>query len=148
MGNSEVKAKGKSQKAKIIIKKDIYDKVINLCLNDPSKESCGILVGEDKIIDKIYPLTNISDNPHFCYLIDPKEQLKVFKELRRENLQMLAIFHSHIDSAAYPSKRDVELAFYPESSYLIISLSDNTPTARSFKISDGSISEEELVMEQ
>ena len=82
-------------------------------------------------------------------MIDPTEQLAVFKELRKENLDMLAIFHSHVDAAAYPSQKDIELAFYPDSSYIIVSLTGGRgePCLRSFRITDGKIIEDKLVIE-
>ena len=81
-------------------------------------------------------------------MIDSREPLKLFKELRTQNLEMVAIYHSHVDAQAYPSQRDIEMASYPESSYIIVSLSDpKSPVARSFRIVDGKISEEELVIE-
>ncbi len=131
---------------KVSIKRDIYEELIRQCLKDPAREVCGILAGRDKIIEKIFPLANISDSPKLCYHIDPKEQLAVFKELRKQDLELTAIYHSHVDSPAYPSARDIELAFYPESSYIIVSLADlKSPAARSFRIVEGKIEEEELV---
>jgi len=131
---------------KVLIKRDIYEELIRQCLKDPAREVCGILAGRDKIIEKIFPLTNISDSPKLCYHIDPKEQLAVFKQLRNQGLELSAIYHSHVDSPAYPSAKDIELAFYPESSYIIVSLFDpESPVARSFRIVEGKIAEEELV---
>ena len=133
----------------IIIKKELLTRIIGQCQEKFPNEACGILAGRNNIAEKVYPLTNISDNPKLCYVIDPKEQLSIFKQLRNENLEMLAIFHSHIDVEAYPSKKDVELAFYPDSSYIIISLSNQrTPQARSFRIVEGKIEEEELEVEE
>ena len=127
------------------LKKELLTRIIGQCQEKFPNEACGILAGRNNRAEKVYPLTNISDNPKLCYIIDPKEQLRIFKQLRDENLEMLAIFHSHIDVEAYPSKKDVELAFYPDSSYIIISLSkQKTPQARSFRIIEGKISEEEL----
>ena len=130
----------------LTLKKELLNRLIGQCQEEFPNEACGILAGRDNIAQKIYPLNNISDNPKLCYLIDSKEQLTIFKQLRNENLEMLAIFHSHIDVVAYPSKRDVELAFYPDTSYIIVSLASlRPPVARSFRISEGKISEEELV---
>ncbi len=135
-----------SGRDKILIKRDVYDELIRQCLKDPAKEVCGILAGKGRAIKKIFPLANISDSPKLCYHIDPKEQLGVFKELRGQELELTAIYHSHVDSQAYPSAKDIELAFYPESSYIIVSLSDpKAPLARSFRIVEGKIEEEELV---
>ena len=133
--------------SEIFIEKAVYSELLAYCLHAPEKETCGILAGKGRRIEKIFPLTNISDNPKFCYMIDPKEQLGIFKELRRQELEMTAIYHSHVDVEAYPSQKDIELAFYPESSYIIISLADRKqPSVRSFKIVEGKIIEEELVI--
>ena len=149
MGNNQINPESKTQSPKLIIKEDVYKALLEHCLKDPGKETCGIFAGKGKRIEKIFPLTNTSDNPKFCYLIDPKEQLAVFKELRKQGLEMTAIYHSHVDVESYPSARDVELAFYPESSYIIISLSNaKQPVTRSFRIVEGKIMEEELVIEK
>lgn len=135
----------KSGKDRVLIRQAVYDELISCCLKDPAKEACGILAGKEKRIEKIFPLSNISDSPKLCYYIDPKEQLAVFKELRRQDLELTAIYHSHVDSPAYPSARDIELAFYPESSYIIVSLANpKSPVAQSFRIVEGKIEEEEL----
>ena len=134
------------RKLKLWVKREIYEELLRHCLKEPAKEVCGILAGRNKRIEKIFPLTNISDSPKLCYHIDPKEQLAVFKRLRADELELTAIYHSHVDSPAYPSAKDIELAFYPESSYIIVSLSDlQALVARSFRIVEGKIEEEELV---
>ena len=134
------------RKLKLWVKREIYEELLRHCLKEPAKEVCGILAGRNKRIEKIFPLTNISDSPKLCYHINPKEQLAVFKRLRADELELTAIYHSHVDSPAYPSAKDIELAFYPESSYIIVSLSDlQALVARSFRIVEGKIEEEELV---
>ena len=48
-----------------------------------------------------------------------------------------AIYHSHTRSPAYPSQTDVNLAFYPDALYLIVSLQDpEKPDVRAFRIVD------------
>lgn len=93
----------------------------------------------------VYALENVSDSPRLCYFIDPREQLRVFKDLRGRGLAPLAIYHSHTGSPAYPSSRDIELAFYPESFYVIVSLQDkDQPQLRAFRIVEGKIEESEI----
>jgi proteasome lid subunit RPN8/RPN11 len=59
---------------------------------------------------------------------------------------MVGIYHSHTESEAYPSGRDLELAFYPDAYYIIISLKDKkNPSIRAFRIVEGKISEEEII---
>lgn len=126
----------------IFISKDIQDKIIDDCLKNYPKEACGILAGEAGKVTTAYPLINISDKPELCFLIDAKEQLKIFKELREKSLDLVAIYHSHTDSPAYPSEKDLELAFYPDSFYVIVSLADkNKPQIRAFRIVGSVITE-------
>ena len=79
--------------------------------------------------------------------MDPKEQLQIFKKMRELGTGMIGIFHSHVASEAYPSQKDVRLAFYPDVSYLIVSLSDmKKPVLRSYRIRDEKTAEEEIVL--
>jgi proteasome lid subunit RPN8/RPN11 len=75
------------------------------------------------------------------YLMDSKEQFHVMKALREEKLSMVALFHSHPDSAAYPSAKDVQLAFYEDSAYVIVSLAQREPVAKAFVIKNGDVEE-------
>ena len=98
-------------------------------------EACGILAGPSKnpAVTDFFPMKNM-DEASISYFMDPKEQLLVFKKMRLTGTDMRGIFHSHVASEAYPSQKDVRLAFYPEASYLIVSLSDmKKPVLRSFR---------------
>lgn len=111
-------------------------------------EACGILAGKNGKVEKNYKMTNTSETPETCYFMDPKEQFKVMKEIRQSGMGMIGIYHSHTGSEAYPSARDLELAFYPEASYVIVSLKNiNNPEVRAFKIVEGKINEEEIKLE-
>ena len=110
-------------------------------------EACGILAGNDGKVEKVYQMTNTDKSPK-TFIMDPKEQLNVMKEIRDVGMKMVGIYHSHIETEAYPSAHDVELAFYPEASYIIISIKDkDNPTVRSFRIIQGKISEEKMKIE-
>ena len=109
-------------------------------------EACGILAGPSKspAITDFFPMKNM-DEASISYFMDPKEQLMVFKKMRQAGTEMLGIFHSHVASEAYPSQKDIRLAFYPEASYLIVSLSDmKKPVLRSFRIVEEKVAEEEI----
>ena len=59
-----------------------------------------------------------------------------------------AIYHSHTRSAAYPSRTDVELAFFPDTLYLIVSLADrDAPEIRAFRLRRGAPEGEQIVEE-
>lgn len=107
-------------------------------------EACGLLAGSDGGATKRFPMTNAERSP-VIYRMEPAEQLRVFREIEQEGLDLVAIYHSHTRSPAYPSATDVSLAYYPEAVYLIVSLADpQAPDLRGFRIVDGKVSEVEL----
>ena len=110
----------------------------------PSLEICGILAGKNGRVEKVYKMTNTSETPELCYFMDSKEQFKIIKEIRGLGLELVGIYHSHPESQAYPSGKDVELAFYPEAAYIIISLQGGEPVIRAFRIVEGEIKEETI----
>ncbi len=110
-------------------------------------EACGILAAKNTAEGTdFFPMRNL-DESSISYFMDPKEQLEVFKKMRERNLEMTGIFHSHVASVATPSQKDVRLAFYPEASYLILSLTNaEKPVLRSFKIKEEKVVEEEIAI--
>ncbi|MBI5144117.1 MAG: M67 family metallopeptidase, partial [Candidatus Omnitrophica bacterium] len=107
----------------IILKTEFLERIIRQSKRELPDEACGILAGRDGRVEKVYEMTNADKSPS-TFFMDAKEQLKAIKDMRNLGLEMVAIYHSHIASQAYPSSHDVELAFYPEVSYVILSLKD------------------------
>ena len=127
----------------LYLDKDHVKEIILHCQEESPNEACGILAGKARNVSKVYRMTN-ADKSAETYLMDPKEQLRTMKEIRNAGLEMVGIYHSHPHSKAYPSAHDVELALYPEASYVIVSLEDkDNPSIRSFRIAAGKIEEEE-----
>ena len=127
----------------IAIPKKIYEEMIEYAKKGYPNEACGILAGKETV-SRFFPMRNM-DEASISYFMDPKEQLGVFKEMRKENIEMRGIFHSHVASEAAPSQKDVRLAFYPDVSYLIVSLSDMAkPVLKSFKINEEKVTEEDI----
>lgn len=126
------------------LERALIRKITEHALRELPNEACGILSGVAGKVYKVYEMANIKKSPQ-DFFMDAGEQLKVMKAIRRDAREMIGIYHSHVASPAYPSSHDVELAFYPEASYVIISVKDReNPSIRSFRIVDAKISEEEL----
>jgi proteasome lid subunit RPN8/RPN11 len=123
----------------IRIPQAIHDDIIAHAREGFPLEVCGILGGTGESISAIYRMTNTdASNEHF--MMDPKEQFAVVKDLRAKGLAMLAIYHSHPETPARPSEEDIKLALTPEVSYVIISLADAAvPVINSYKISSGDV---------
>ena len=98
----------------IYLKKRAFQEIIAHCQGEYSKEACGILAGrpgpwikctgpddrcepvgareQEGKLSKIYKMVNTSEAPGICYFMDPKEQLKVFKEMRQSGIEMMGIY--------------------------------------------------------
>lgn len=125
----------------LVISREHVDQLVTHCRACYPNEACGILAGTGNTVTRVYPMTNIEPSP-VSYLMDSKEQFSMMKELRQEGLAMLAIFHSHPQSPAYPSGKDISLAFYQDVVYLIIGLTyPESPDIKSYTIIDGEVKE-------
>ncbi len=126
------------------IPNEIYDSIIAHAQEGFPPEVCGILGGREGIVSAIYRMTNTDQsNEHF--MMEPKEQFAVVKELRAKGLEMLAIYHSHPETPARPSAEDIRLALTPNVSYAIVSLVDREkPVLKSFRIEAGIVIPEEI----
>ncbi len=123
-----------------------FDEMVAHGLAGFPNEACGLLAGKEGRPVRFFPMKNVDASP-VTYRLDPKEQLEVFDEMDEQGWDLVGIFHTHTHSEAYPSETDRQQAFYPEASYLVMSLSDRSnPVLRSFSIQDADIVEEELVV--
>ncbi|MCH5297450.1 MAG: M67 family metallopeptidase [Ruminococcus sp.] len=135
----------------ILLKSDDFNKILEHARKELPDEACGLIAGEingeDKIIKKVYLLTNIDhSNEHFS--LDPKEQLAAIKDMRALGLTPLGNWHSHPESPSRPSDEDKRLAYDSKASYMILSLMDNeNPVLNSFKIEGNNAEKENLVIE-
>ncbi|RMG70161.1 MAG: M67 family peptidase [Nitrospirae bacterium] len=118
----------------------ILSEIIEHAQEGYPEEVCGILAGDDEGINRLFRMTNVEHSP-VSYFMDPKEQFQVMKRMRQEGLKMLAIYHSHPDSQAYPSQKDVSLAYYDDVAYIIVSLAEDKPVVRAFEIKEGRVRE-------
>jgi len=122
-----------------------YKEIVEQGLREFPNECCGVIAADASgRPSKVIQMHNADASP-VSYRLDAEEQLKVFNQIDDDEWSLWAIYHSHTHSEAYPSETDVRLAFYPDSRYLLLSLTDrNQPVLRSFFIRDGEITEEEL----
>jgi proteasome lid subunit RPN8/RPN11 len=104
-------------------------------------ECCGILAGMGDKVVKLYRTTNSEKSPT-RYNIEPNELLRIYRELDEKDWQLLAVYHSHPHSEAYPSPTDINLAQCVDVLHVIVSLRGTVPAVRAFRLSDGRVKEE------
>ena len=131
------------------IKQKFIDEMVAHSKADLPNECCGILAGPDGQVMKTYRMSNVEASP-FRFSMDPVELVQVDSEAGENDWELLAIYHSHTGSEAYPSDTDVRIAagtagLWPDVRYVLVSLMDmNNPVVRIFEISDGRVIEEPL----
>lgn len=99
----------------------IVNKMLSHAQRSLPQECVGLLSGVKREIMLCHPIKNQLCSPS-RFLADPTEQIRVFKRLRQENLEMVAIYHSHPTTSAEPSSEDLRQSYYPNVLNLIISL--------------------------
>jgi proteasome lid subunit RPN8/RPN11 len=116
----------------VVLPAELADELVAHARAELPNECCGILAGIDGVVTRVLRARNAAASP-FLYSMDGLEQLRIMEEIDAAGWDVTAIYHSHTRSAAYPSRTDVELAFYPQTPYLIVSLAnDAQPEMRAF----------------
>ena len=128
------------------ISRDLLDEIVAHAREDIPDECCGMVGGSDDTAATVYRARNAEASP-LRYSLDAQDQFRIMKEMEEGGEELVAIYHSHTASPAYPSQTDVNLATYPDAVYLIVSLQDSeSPEIKGFHIRDGQIDESELLV--
>ncbi len=126
------------QSVAIRIPRDLVSALVQLAQLEPMRECCGLLAGQAGSIARIYRATNAASNPATSYEIAPQELFSLMREIRAAGLGLTGIYHSHPNGKNEPSPRDIELAYYPDTAYVIVSpRADTAQPVRAFLIREG-----------
>lgn len=108
------------------------------------EEACGLLGGTADRIDIFVPTRN-EDASSRTFTIGKDGWDAADEVLGPRGLEVVGVMHSHTHTDAYPSPTDVEKAGNPLLAHwhwIIVSLRDDAPVLRSYRIVDGRIVEE------
>ena len=131
------------------IARSFVEEMVAHAKDDLPNECCGILAGPEGEVARSFRMTNVEASP-FRVSMDPGELVRVDGEAGDQGWELLAIYHSHTGSPAYPSDTDVRIAggtaeLWPDTRYVLVSLMDpETPDVRIFRISGGVVTEEAM----
>ncbi len=133
----------------------MYGEIVEHSRAGLPNEACGVVAGEDGRPIRVYRMRNAEESP-LVYRFDEREQLEVFNEIETKGWDLLAFFHSHTHTEAFPSPTDrarahwndpatgEQIAAYPGTRYLILSLADEQPVLRGYRFEGGDPLEEEV----
>ena len=113
-------------------------------------EACGLLGGAGDRIDLFVPCAN-EDRSSRTFTIGKDGWDAADEVLVPRRLEVVGVMHSHTHTDAYPSPTDVEKAGNPLLAHwhwIIVSLRDEAPVLRSYRILDGVIGEERIRIER
>ena len=120
----------------------LYAEMVAHVLSNPTLEMCGLLSGQNGVVDRVWPVPNAVQSPT-NYLMDGPEFAEAMIGC---DFEPLGIFHSHPAGPPVPSPTDVAEAAYPDSVYVVISLQTAPPSVRGFTIVDGQVREIDLII--
>ncbi len=125
----------------IRIKSAVLEQMLEHARGVPGQECCGLLAGCEGVITEILPARNMLASAT-AYEIAPAELFRLFRQMRAAALDHMGIYHSHPAGPNSPSPQDIELAYYPDVVYFIVSpLQDAVQPVRGFSIRDGAVTE-------
>jgi proteasome lid subunit RPN8/RPN11 len=118
-----------------------WEELVAHAREETPNECCGYLRLSDGTVAEVFRAINERQSPYGYEL--GFEALRATNELDDEGYGV-AIYHSHPRSAPEPSQTDINLAAYPGWPQLIVSLENDEPVIRAWRIENGNVSEEEL----
>jgi [CysO sulfur-carrier protein]-S-L-cysteine hydrolase len=138
-------------------------------------ECCGFLAGTGQTVSRVYRIKNIvgldgaaeaasfddakvrhlsrlspEEKAEIAFIMDAHEMFQAVKEMRKNNLKLQVVYHSHPHDPARPSVTDIKIANEWEENwsrlnltlplYLLISLMDKArPDLRAYWIKNGAV---------
>jgi [CysO sulfur-carrier protein]-S-L-cysteine hydrolase len=127
------------------ISQALIDEMVAHAREDLPNECCGMVAGLDGEATEVIRVENAAASP-LRYEMDPKAQYEAWKSIEDGGRELLAIYHSHTKSAAYPSQTDVNQAVaWPDQVYVIVSLADeDSPDVKGYFLKDLRIADAEI----
>lgn len=122
----------------IQLRREHLEAMIDHAREAAPSECCGLIGGVSKTkANTLYRLRNVTSEPEVRYEAAPEDLFAAQRAMRERGEDLLAIYHSHPRSAdPSPSETDVQLAYYPSATYLIIGLGGTGPVVKAFNISE------------
>ncbi len=159
----------------LLIPQQILDDLVAHARDLDPYECCGFLAGTGNTVNKVYRIKNVvsldgaaqaasfddakvqhlsrlspEERAEIAFIMDAQEMFQAVKDMRKNNLTLQVVYHSHPQDPARPSVTDIKIANEWEDNwsrlnltlpiYLLISLMDkNRPDLRAYWIKNGSV---------
>jgi proteasome lid subunit RPN8/RPN11 len=127
------------------ISQQLIDEMVAHAREDLPNECCGMIGGRDGEALEVVRGINIAGSP-LRYEMTGQGMYDIYSGIEERGMELLAIYHSHTRSPAYPSQTDVNQAeFWPDPVYIIISLeNEDEPDVKAYWLKDLRIADASL----
>jgi proteasome lid subunit RPN8/RPN11 len=127
------------------IPRALIDEMVAHAREDLPNEACGMVHAKDGVPIAVHRVTNTTQSP-YRYEMDGLEVAKLERRRDEDGEELFAIYHSHVASEARPSMTDIRMAFfppgeiedglfmYPDAYYILVSLAEEPPRVRAWRI--------------
>ena len=130
------------------IPESIYREMVAHVSAGYPNEACGALGSKGDLVVKHYPTANAAEHPDDYSEISGEDRLRILYDIDEYDGEMI-YYHSHPQTEACPSARDIDVARINGYLYLIFSHQyyPEPPYARVFKITpDGAVTEGQVIV--
>jgi proteasome lid subunit RPN8/RPN11 len=121
--------------------------MVHYARSDAPRETCGLIAGKGKVVQRVVPLPNAASDAQKRYLIDPAAYIRALTGLEKEGLSLIGFYHSHPDGEPIPSPTDIREAAYPDAVYVIVGLRDIKASLLAWQIRAGRVESVEICTE-
>jgi [CysO sulfur-carrier protein]-S-L-cysteine hydrolase len=125
----------------------LVDEMVAHAREDLPNECCGMVGGVDGVAKTVYRARNEFESP-LRFGVDSDDLFRILqREIPERGEELVAIYHSHTKSEAYPSQTDLNMAqqSWPEAVWLIVSLEDeDAPVVKGYFLKDLRIADAEI----
>ncbi len=126
------------------ISRELYDEMVAHAVADAPDECCGIISSREDVAVALHRMENTA-HTWMRYEMDNMELYRVVTAIEDAGLDVGIIYHSHTRTEPYPSQTDINLAFYPDSLYVIVgTAAEPEPLVRAYTIRDQRVAEVRL----
>ena len=129
-----------------------HQRILAHCYFGLPDEACGLLAGPviageaSGFVSEVYAAVN-ADASSRTYTVDGRDYLRASRDAEERGDDIIGVWHSHTHTDAYPSPTDIRQAVDPMWIYVIVSLRDEVPTLRAFRIREETVRECQVVLE-
>lgn len=129
----------------LTLPRTMVDRVLAHARRDHPDECCGVISAVDGKATTLVEMENSERSPT-GFTFDSAQWLSVYRAMDDADEEPLVVYHSHTATEAYPSRTDIRwsaTAGFPY--WLLVSTRSEKDEVRAYTISDGIVSEVDLV---